>query len=57
MDTEAIKKALDHFEQDEFMNAKEILQAEIHNRRNDFLKDKLGLKNDIEPKPETKDEE
>ena len=50
MKEENIKKALDHFENDEFMNAKEILQKEIHDRRNDFLKDKLGLSKDVEPK-------
>ena len=50
MDTEAIKKALDHFENDEFVDAKEILQQEIYARKNDFLKDKLGLSNDLEPK-------
>lgn len=58
MDTDKIKKALDHFENDEFVDAKEILQQEIHGRRNEFLKDKLDLANDIEPKPEPeKDEE
>jgi hypothetical protein len=50
MDTESIKKALDHFENDEFVNAKEILQKEIHSQRNEWLKDKLELKNEIEPK-------
>jgi hypothetical protein len=56
MDTEVIKKAMDHFENDQFMDAKELLQKEIHTRRNEFLKDKLGLKNDIEP-VQTTDEE
>lgn len=56
MNTDNIKKALDHFENDEYTDAKEILQAEIHNRRNDFLKDKLGLSNDIEPKPKQDEE-
>jgi hypothetical protein len=50
MDIESIKKALDHFENDEFVNAKEILKKEIHSHRNEWLKDKLELKNDIEPK-------
>lgn len=48
MNTESIKKALDHFENDEFMDAKEILQQEIHSRRNEFLKDKLDLSRPIE---------
>lgn len=56
MDNDNIKKALDHFENDEFVDAKEILQKEIHNRRNDFIKDKLGLAKDIEPKPEQNEE-
>jgi hypothetical protein len=56
MKEENIKKALDHFENDEFTDAKEILQAEIHDRRNEFLKDKLGLAKDVEPKPQTDEE-
>ena len=50
MDREAIKKAIDNFENDEFTNAKEILQQEIKTAKNDFLKNKLGLRNDLEPK-------
>lgn len=44
MDNEAIKQALDHFENDEFVNAKEILQDQINKSKNEFFKDKLGLK-------------
>jgi len=51
MDKEQIKKALDHFEQDEFTDAKDILSKEIKGVKNDWLKDKLDLKNDIETAP------
>ena len=49
MDKEKIKKALDHFEKDQFTDAKEVLAGEIKAKKNAFLKDKLGLKDDIEP--------
>ena len=50
MDNEKIAAALDFFENDEFIQAKEILQAEIKSAKNDYLKDKLGLKgNEEEP--------
>ena len=57
VDNEQIKKALDHFENDEFVDAKEILQKEIRNAKNDHLKDKLELKQDITPKEVQKPEE
>jgi hypothetical protein len=53
MNIESIKKALDHFENDEFVNAKEILQKEIHTHKNEWLKNKLGLKNDIDIEPKS----
>jgi hypothetical protein len=46
-----IKKALDHFENDQFVDATEIIQKEIGVKRDAYLKDKLGLKG------ETKKEE
>lgn len=52
---EQIRKALDHFENDEFSDAKDILNKEIKGVRNEWLKDKLELKNDIEPAPEVKE--
>jgi hypothetical protein len=52
MDKEKIKKALDHFENDEFVDAKDIISQEIAGKRDEFIKDKLGLANDINPKPE-----
>lgn len=56
MDKEKIKKALDHFENDEFVDAKEILKKEISARKNEKIKDKLELQNDIDPKPEKKED-
>lgn len=52
IDNEKIKKALDHFENDEYVESKEILQKEISNYKNEWLKDKLDLKNDLEQKSE-----
>jgi hypothetical protein len=43
MDQEAIKKALDFFEEDKFSDAKEIMQKEIRTARDEFLTDKLGI--------------
>lgn len=59
MDREQIKKALDHFENDEYVDAKEIIQKEIKGKRDVFLKDKLGLSQDINPvaEPEPKEED
>jgi len=52
MDKKAIKKALDHFENDQFVDAKDIITREIAGQRDIFVKDKLGLANDINPAPE-----
>lgn len=59
VDNEQIKKALDHFENDEFVDAKEILQKEILKAKNDHLKTKLELKGDADSRiePEAKPEE
>ena len=43
MDKEQIRKALDHFENDEFTDAKEILQQEISQAKGEWLTDKLKL--------------
>lgn len=48
MDTNDVKSALDAFEQDDFITAKDILQKQMHQAKNDFLKAKLELKGDIE---------
>ena len=46
IDKEQIKKALDHFENDEFVDAKKILQKQVATAKDDYLKDKLNLKGD-----------
>jgi len=48
MDDRVIKAALDSFENDDFLHAKELVQGQVRQAKNDFLKAKLGLKNDIE---------
>jgi len=54
MDTEKIKTAIDSFEEEDFMASKDALSGEIKTARDVFLKDKLGLKNDINPvEPDT----
>lgn len=47
-----VKSAITDFENDDFISAKEKIQGVIKDKKNDFLKDKLGLKNDLDPKPE-----
>lgn len=51
MDKEKVRKALDHFENDEFVDAKEILSKEIKTSVDSHVKDKCDLKNDIDPAP------
>lgn len=53
MDKKQIRKALDHFENDQFVDAKDIITKEIAGKRDVFIKDKLGLANDINPQPAT----
>jgi hypothetical protein len=43
MDKEAIRKALDNFEEDKFTDAKEVLQKEIRAARDEYLAKKLDL--------------
>ena len=43
MDKEQIRKALDHFENDDYTDAKEILTQEIRTSKEAFLTDKLGI--------------
>ena len=57
MDQEKIKKALDHFENDEFVDAKEVLSQEIKGSVETHLKDKIGLQQDLNPAPANEDEE
>jgi len=51
MDREQIKKALNSFENDKYVDAKEIISKEIAGQRDVFLKNKLGLTLDINPTP------
>lgn len=48
MDSEKIRKAIDSFEDEDFVQARDILRGEIKKRKNDWLKDKLGLEKNIE---------
>jgi len=43
-----IKDALDKFEEEEYVDAKEIIKSEFIKQRNKSLKDKLGLEKDID---------
>jgi hypothetical protein len=54
MDRAAIRKALDHFENDEFVDAKEIISKEIAGKRDVFLQNKIELTNPINPIPDKK---
>jgi len=47
VDIEKVRSAFDAFEADDFVSAKEILQQEIHQAKDTFLKDKLGLEKDV----------
>jgi hypothetical protein len=49
MDKEQIRKALDHFENDEYTDAKEILQKEISDAKWDHLTNKLELDETCKP--------
>lgn len=56
VDTEAIKKSMDDFENEKYTDSKDTLRDEIGKARDEFLKDKLGLEKDWN-EPETKTEE
>jgi uncharacterized protein YqgQ len=46
MDKEKIKDVLDKFENDDYVEAREILQQEINKEKDNYLKDRLSLKDD-----------
>jgi hypothetical protein len=48
MNPEVIKAALDSFENDQFLQSKDLLKGEIQKAKNSFLKSKLDLKNDLD---------
>jgi len=50
IDNKNIKKAMDDFENDDFISAKDIIKAEIKGAVSDYFKDKLELQNDLDPK-------
>ncbi len=56
VDKELIRKALDHFENDEYTEAQDILKKEIAKQRDEWLDDKLELGGDKEPEDKTEDE-
>jgi flagellar basal body-associated protein FliL len=43
MDKEKVKKSLDQFEDEEFVDSKETLKSEIKKKVNDYLKNKTGV--------------
>ena len=49
MNTEKIKKALDSFEDDNFVDTEEILTQQIRLKKNEYLKKELGLEKDVVP--------
>ena len=55
MDREQIRKALDHFENDQYVDAQEIIKREIAGKRDIFIKNKLGLENDFNSKDDSND--
>jgi hypothetical protein len=56
IDNTEIKKALDDFEKDDFLSAKDRIKREVRGAISDYYKDKLELKNDLEPKAEVETE-
>lgn len=56
-DEREIKKAIDSFEGDDFISAKEALKGQIVQAKNDYLKKKLGLEKDPIAAPQIKKEE
>jgi len=57
IDNEKIKKALDDFENDDFISAKDTIKKEIKSAVNDFYKEKLELNKDLEPNTDTEKKE
>lgn len=57
IDKKIVRKALDHFEEDDFVSAKEVLKPEIKKSKEDFLLKKLELKDPITNPPKIKKED
>ena len=47
MDNKNMKAAMDSFENDDYLTAKETLSSELKSHVNDYFKKKLDLKNDL----------
>lgn len=56
IDKKVVRKALDHFEEDDFVSAKETIKPEINKAKEDFLQKKLELKDPITNPPKAKEE-
>lgn len=57
IDKKIVRKALDHFEEDDFVSAKEVIKPEIKKAKEDFLLKKLELKDPITNPPAVKKED
>lgn len=57
LDDEKVKAALDDFEADKFLDAKDKLSAEIARARDEFLQKALELKGEINPDPEDEEDD
>lgn len=57
MTAEKIKKALDDFENDNFMDSKDTLRKEIRKKVNDYLKKEADLEKTVDNNPEEDEEE
>jgi hypothetical protein len=55
VDKEEIKKALDHFENDEYSEASDILKKEIAKHRDEWLEKKLDLEAQADAEEEPDD--
>lgn len=47
-DKEEIRKAIDSFEDDNYVDSEETLSKELKKAKNDYLKKTLDLENDVE---------
>lgn len=52
IDREKIKKALDDFENDDFVSSKEKLKDEIKKAKEEYVKNKTGIEKDLSPHKE-----
>ena len=48
VNTDNVKKAFDDFMEDNYSVAKDTIRQEIKTAKNDFIKNKLNISNDIE---------